>query len=63
VNSPDLGWVVSPDQPEELSDALNAVLSLEPARLEEMRRQALRRVQESFDIDASNQIILDLCGA
>jgi hypothetical protein len=38
------------------------VLVLHPTEIMKMRRKAVDRIRESFDIDASHRQIVDLCG-
>ena len=61
VHSPEVGWVVSPDDPAALSDAMNAVLTLDVQKRLEMRQRVIRRVQDSFDLAECNRRIVELC--
>jgi glycosyltransferase involved in cell wall biosynthesis len=62
VNSDTIGRVVSPEDPEELCTALQDILALSPAEIAQMRGNAVARIRESFDIEASHRRIVDLCG-
>jgi glycosyltransferase involved in cell wall biosynthesis len=62
VNSPDIGWVISPESPEELCSAMQEVVALDAIKLSQMRQNAVRRVQVAFDADESYRKILEVCG-
>jgi glycosyltransferase involved in cell wall biosynthesis len=62
VNSPDVGWVVSPGNPEELCRAMKAALSLGGEELSLMRENACARIRREFDIAESHRRILEVCG-
>ncbi len=60
VNSNDIGLVVSPENPEELYMAMKHILMLDKSILLQMRRCAVRRIQEKFDIDQSHRTIIEI---
>jgi glycosyltransferase involved in cell wall biosynthesis len=62
VDSPDIGWVVAPEDPAELSEAMGSALSLDEAAIAKMRINALERVQNAFYIEKCHASILGLCG-
>ena len=62
VNSDAIGRVVCPEDPRGLCAAMQDVLALHPAEITKMRRKAVDRIRESFDINASHRQIVDLCG-
>lgn len=55
------GWVVSPENPEELCDAMEAAVSLDGPVLAKLRANAQRRVKERFDIVRAYDEIMTLC--
>jgi glycosyltransferase involved in cell wall biosynthesis len=59
VDSSDVGWVVAPENPEELSGAMAAVLALDRVSVAKMRRTVIRRIQQHFDVAESNRRILE----
>jgi glycosyltransferase involved in cell wall biosynthesis len=59
VDSSDVGWVVAPENPEELSGAMAAVLALDRVSVAKMRRAVIRRIQQHFDVADSNRRILE----
>jgi glycosyltransferase involved in cell wall biosynthesis len=62
VNSPDIGWVVSPESPRDLCAAMQSVLRLDTRRISELRDASARRVRENFDLAQSQRRILELSG-
>jgi glycosyltransferase involved in cell wall biosynthesis len=52
---------VPPENPTALADAMQQVLSLDAARLEEMQQNATRNVRENFDIATANEAFVRLC--
>jgi glycosyltransferase involved in cell wall biosynthesis len=62
VNSPDLGWVVSVEDPEGLCRAMQDVLARDVEELAQMRRSVVRRIQEHFDIAECHRKIAEACG-
>ena len=60
VNSNDIGLVVSPENPEELYMAMKHILMLDKSILLQMRKCAVRRIQEKFDIDRSHLTIIEI---
>jgi sulfite reductase alpha subunit-like flavoprotein len=51
--------VVAPENPEELSGAMAAVLALDRVSVAKMRRTVIRRIQQHFDVAESNRRILE----
>jgi glycosyltransferase involved in cell wall biosynthesis len=62
VNSPDVGWVVPPNSPEQLCSAMYELLALSPANLLQMRQNTHRTIRDDFDIDECHRRILRVCG-
>jgi glycosyltransferase involved in cell wall biosynthesis len=62
VNTREIGWVVPPGDASELCAAMKAVLELDDTALYRMRQNALRRVQDKFDIADCHRKILERCG-
>ena len=62
VNSPAAGWLVTPEDPAVLADAMLATRALDPARVRTLREAVVRRVREEFDADVCFRAILDRCG-
>jgi glycosyltransferase involved in cell wall biosynthesis len=60
VPSSDVGWVVDPDNPEALAEAMHRVLSLDQAALVKMRDAVLRSIREGFDIERANAAFLQI---
>ena len=60
VNSNDIGLVVSPENQEELYMAMKHILMLDKSILLQMRRCAVRRIQDKFDIDQSHRTIIEI---
>jgi glycosyltransferase involved in cell wall biosynthesis len=58
VDSPDIGWVVPPNDPAALAQAMREALTLEPAALDQMRHANVERVGKHFDLDESYRRIL-----
>jgi glycosyltransferase involved in cell wall biosynthesis len=61
VDSPEVGWVVNPDDPAALCNAMQEALSLEAGAFASKRQNAARRMREHFDSEKANRRILDLC--
>lgn len=62
VNSPEVGWVVSPESPEELHQAMRSVLALDPQALAAMRENVTKRIREHFDIDVCHRRFIECFG-
>ena len=62
VDSPQVGWVVAPESPQELADAMASVLALDQQALSAMRDRVTRRIQEHFDIDVCHRRFLECFG-
>lgn len=62
VNGPDVGWVVQPEDPAAVAEALRQVLLLDTDALTRMRRAATARVRDAFDLERANLHILEVCG-
>jgi glycosyltransferase involved in cell wall biosynthesis len=62
VDSPDVGWVVEPQSPEELSGAMASVLAADPCRIAVIRANVVRRIQDHFDLRHCHRQILTICG-
>jgi len=60
VNSPEIGWVVPPQNPDDLSTAMADVLALDRETAAKMRRNVIRRIQDHFDLAAANRRIVEL---
>jgi glycosyltransferase involved in cell wall biosynthesis len=61
VNSPEIGWVVPPDRPEELARAMGEALSLSAAEIAAHRVRVLRRIRDHFDVTESHRRLLAAC--
>lgn len=62
VSSPDVGWVVPPEDPAALATAMREVLALDDAALAGFRERAAGRIRLEFDDRASYERILRLLG-
>ena len=62
VSSPDLGWVVSAEDPDSLCRAMQDVLGHDVGSLAKMRQNVVRRIQENFDISECHRKIIEVCG-
>jgi len=62
VSSPELGCVVAPENPAELSRAMERILVLDAASLARMRERVVQNVRDHFDIDDCHRKILEVCG-
>jgi len=60
VNSAEIGWVVPPESPGELSTAMVNVATMNDEALDRLRRGATRRIQESFELAACHQRIVEI---
>src|SRR5207253_3088077 len=60
VNSRDVGWVVTPEDPADLCAAMSRVLSLDGHVLSRMRENVVRRVREHFDLAESHRRFLEV---
>ena len=61
VDSPELGWVIAPENPAQLCEAMEGALSLDASALSRMRHNVLLRVQQNFDIAECNRRIVEVC--
>jgi glycosyltransferase involved in cell wall biosynthesis len=61
VDTPDVGWVVTPDDPAALCSAMQEALSLDARAFQAKRNNAARRVREHFDSAEANRSIVELC--
>lgn len=59
--SSDVGWVVPPDNPEELAAAMHAVMALDALQLSALREAAAARIRDEFDADATTGTLVTLC--
>ena len=62
VSSLEVGRVVNPESPEDLCAAMEDIVHLDAATFLSMRVNALRRIQDDFDIAESHRRILQVCG-
>ena len=62
VSDSGLGWVVPPESPEELAQAMQSALELDPTALATMRRRIVEAVQARFDLDKSHRKLLQALG-
>ncbi|MDR2876758.1 MAG: glycosyltransferase family 4 protein [Chromatiales bacterium] len=62
VDSSEIGFVVSPESPVELGEAMKNVMTLDRDAFERLRNNAVQRVRENFDAAKSYVAILDVCG-
>lgn len=62
VNSPDIGWTVSPENPEDLCRAMKQALTLSETTISKMRENVVRRIQQNFDIIECHRKIFKVCG-
>jgi glycosyltransferase involved in cell wall biosynthesis len=62
VSSPDIGWVVPPENPKELSNAMREALNLSHVARTTMRENGLRQIQKNFDQAESHRKIFEACG-
>ena len=60
VPSSDVGWVVDPDNPEALAEAMDRVLSLDHAALARTRETVVRTVREGFDVERANAAFMQI---
>ena len=61
VSSPDIGWIVRPDDPADLCAAFRSVLAMDDSAVVRMRRSASQMVREHFDVSDANRRFLELC--
>jgi len=59
VSSPDLGWTVAPEDPRDLCDAMERVLTLDDRRRAELAMNVRRHVRENFDVRESNRQMIE----
>lgn len=59
VDSPEVGWVVPPEDHEALAAAMLEVLRLDDATLSGYRSRAQRRVRDAFDLRRSHRRLLE----
>lgn len=62
VYSVEIGRVVGPESPEELCAAMEDIIKLDEPGLLRMRENALRRIQDHFNITECHRKILQVCG-
>lgn len=62
VTSPDIGFVVTPEDPEDLAGAMREVLLLDEDSLAMLRANAVHRIRDAFDLDTCTKKILEVCG-
>jgi glycosyltransferase involved in cell wall biosynthesis len=62
VSSPEIGWVVPPENPQDLSGAMREALGLSQAARAKMRENGLRQIQKNFDQAESHRKIFEACG-
>jgi glycosyltransferase involved in cell wall biosynthesis len=62
VSSPEIGWVVTPENPQDLSEAMREALSLSQLTRTKMRENGLRQIQKNFDQAESHRKIFEACG-
>jgi glycosyltransferase involved in cell wall biosynthesis len=62
VNSPAMGWVVPPEDPEELCKAMKGAMTLDTAARQQMAENALQRVKRDFDLAETHRKIFEICG-
>lgn len=62
VSDPQLGWVVTPESPEDLAQAMHSALQLDPATLATMRRHVAETVQARFDVDKAHRLLMQVLG-
>jgi glycosyltransferase involved in cell wall biosynthesis len=60
VNSPEIGWVIEPENTIALCNAMYNVLQLEESIIATMRRSIVNRIKENFDAEKSYQKILSI---
>jgi glycosyltransferase involved in cell wall biosynthesis len=53
-----VGWVVAPDDPEALAEAMEAALTMSTESRRTMQQNAIQRVREHFDVDESYRTLV-----
>lgn len=61
VSSPEIGWVVMPESPDALAEAMQSAMALGPDRIAAMRRHVVDTVRGHFDIEEANKAFVQLC--
>jgi glycosyltransferase involved in cell wall biosynthesis len=61
VHSPEVGWVVPPENPDALAEAMSSALCLDAHSTAAMRQRVLRRIQEHFDVDRAYARLIEIC--
>ncbi len=62
VDSPDIGWVVPPNDPPALAEAMAQALALDEPALERKRQANIERIAQHFDLDESYRRMLEVMG-
>jgi glycosyltransferase involved in cell wall biosynthesis len=62
VGSRTIGWVVQPEDPEALSEAMRSVLALDEFTVSRLRLNAMGRIQDEFDLGKCHRRMLEICG-
>jgi glycosyltransferase involved in cell wall biosynthesis len=61
VNSPEVGWVVAPENPAELCAAMRRVLETDSHTVAQMRQNVTQRIRENFDVEQCHRRLVELC--
>ena len=62
ISDPQIGWVVTPDSPDELCAAMQGVLDFDEGQFKQMQKNAIRKVQDDFDLCKCHTEIAAVCG-
>lgn len=62
VSHPDLGWVVPPNHPEAMAEAMAAAMATSDERWQAMRHAVVRHVSREFDLESSRRRLCEALG-
>jgi glycosyltransferase involved in cell wall biosynthesis len=61
VHDSEIGWIVAPENPQELFEAMQSALMTDGPRFAHMRANAVRRIQQEFDLEVAQRRLLEIC--
>jgi glycosyltransferase involved in cell wall biosynthesis len=61
VHNSEIGWIVAPENPQELFQAMQSALLTDGPRFAHMRANAVRRIQQEFDLEVAHRRLLEIC--